>query len=228
MGITYPKYHSNDKFSIAALPISCFGKVGGVSTAVKKTRGPYAKGTAKREEIIERAIDAFGKTGYHGTSMREIATACGLSQAGLLHHFPSKEAILLAIVEYRENVHPDAPEQGNSPDARRAGTMAQVLLNEKNEALTRLWANLVGEATDPAHPAHEYFKNRYRGLRALNSEIEAAENDRSKPNAEDAIKAQLLIAIWDGLQTQWLLDEDFDMKPAFEYALKMLSAYSAK
>jgi AcrR family transcriptional regulator len=199
-----------------------------VNTEAKKTRGPYAKGTAKREEIIERAIEAFGKTGYHGTSMREIATACGLSQAGLLHHFASKEAILLAIVEYRENVHPDAPGHGNSPEDRRAGSMAQVLLNEKNEALTRLWANLVGEATDPAHPAHEYFKNRYRGLRQINTEIEAAEHLRTKPNAEDAFKAQIAIAVWDGLQTQWLLDENFDMKPAFEYALKMLSEYTAK
>ena len=204
----------------------CFGKVGGVTTEAKKTRGPYAKGTAKREEIIERAIEAFGKTGYHGTSMREIATACGLSQAGLLHHFASKEAILLAIVEYRETVHPDAPDAANSPEARRAGSMAQVLLNEQNEALTRLWANLVGEAMDPAHPAHDYFKARYRGLREINSSLEAAEHNRAKPNAEDAIKAQLVIAIWDGLQTQWLLDEDFDMKPAFEYALKMLSEYT--
>ncbi|MEY2946360.1 MAG: hypothetical protein RL243_1137, partial [Actinomycetota bacterium] len=61
-----------------------------------------------------------------------------------------------------------------------------------------------------------------------NSSLEAAEHNRAKPNREDAIKAQLAIAIWDGLQTQWLLDEDFDMKPAFEYALKMLSEYTAK
>lgn len=86
-----------------------------MSTEAKKTRGPYAKGTAKREEIIERAIDAFGKTGYHGTSMREIATACGLSQAGLLHHFASKEAILLAIVEYREPYTPMLPSTATAP-----------------------------------------------------------------------------------------------------------------
>ena len=195
----------------------------------RKPRGPYAKGTAKRIEIIEKAIEAFGKTGYHGTSMREIATACGLSQAGLLHHFPSKEAILLAIVDFRETTQSDAPDSATRADLTwQEAALEQVRSNEENEALTRLWATLVGEATDLAHPAHDYFKNRYRSLRAAHGEIQAKEHDRATPNSEDAIKAQLLIAIWDGLQTQWLLDEAFDMKPAFEYALKMLSSYSAK
>jgi AcrR family transcriptional regulator len=195
---------------------------------VRKPRGPYAKGTAKRVEIIAKAIEAFGKTGYHGTSMREIATACGLSQAGLLHHFQSKEAILLAIVDYRETTQSDSPVTGETTDLTwQVAAMEQVRNNEENESLTRLWANLVGEATDPAHPAHSYFKNRYHAFREAHTAIQAAENDRETPKPEDAIKAQLLIALWDGLQTQWLLDETFDMKPAFEYALKMLSEYKA-
>ena len=193
----------------------------------RKPRGPYAKGTAKREEIIERAIEAFGKTGYHGTSMREIATACGLSQAGLLHHFPSKEAILLAIVDHREHMHPDAAAEPNTLTWQET-SLAQVRFNEQNEGLTRLWANLVGEATDPAHPAHDYFKARYQGLRDMNTAQQATENQHTQPTDEDRFKAQLLIAIWDGLQTQWLLDESFDMKPAFEYALNMLKEYSSK
>lgn len=195
--------------------------------ATRKPRGAYAKGTAKREEILERAIEAFGRTGYHATSMREIAQACNLSQAGLLHHFPNKEALLLEIVQLRDNHHldPRTPEK-LSPKESKVRYLEQVQLNQEQEALTRLWANLVGEATDKAHPAHEYFKERYRRSRENFENVLATMNGREKPNREDELKAQLFIAMWDGLQNQWLIDENFDMKPAFEYAIDMFSSYS--
>jgi AcrR family transcriptional regulator len=195
----------------------------------RKPRGSYAKGTAKREEIIERAIDAFGRNGYHGTSMREIAAACKLSQAGLLHHFPNKESLLVAIVDKREREQMDSPEVANpTVETSLDRYLKQVTLNQKNVALTQLWANLVGEATDPEHPAHGYFKDRYNRSRARFADVMAKLNGRKKPNREDKLKAELFIALWDGLQNQWLIDEDFDMRPAFKYALEMFSKYSAE
>jgi len=193
----------------------------------RKPRGPYAKGTAKREEILDRAVEAFGKTGYHATSMREIAAACNLSQAGLLHHFPNKEALLLAIVDMRENRQFDSrPVEKLPAKDSTERYLRQVEMNQEQEALTRLWANLVGEATDPSHPTHEYFKQRYRKSRTNFENVSAQMNNRQTPNAEDRLKAQLFIAMWDGLQNQWLIDEEFDMKPAFAYALEMFSKYS--
>ena len=43
-------------------------------------RGSYAKGRAKRDEIVEVALDLFGQKGYDRTSVREIARLTGLSQ----------------------------------------------------------------------------------------------------------------------------------------------------
>lgn len=193
----------------------------------RKPRGPYAKGTAKREEILERAVEAFGRTGYHATSMREIAAACNLSQAGLLHHFPNKESLLLAIVDMRESRQFDSrPVEQLPPQGSTERYLRQVEVNQEQESLTRLWANLVGEATDPSHPTHEYFKQRYRNSRANFENVLAQMHNRETPNSEDKLKAQLFIAMWDGLQNQWLIDEDFDMKPAFVYALEMFSKYS--
>lgn len=196
--------------------------------APRQPRGSYAKGTAKREEIILSAIDAFGRTGYHATSMREIAAACSLSQAGLLHHFPSKEALLLAIVDYREVHQGDFREVKDIPlvDTWPDGPMAQARHNQESEQLTRLWANLLGEASDKDHPAHEYFKTRYRGTRTEFAQMFADLAKRSAPNSEDQMKAAVFTAVWDGLQQQWLLDEDFDMLSAFDYAIEMLGRYS--
>lgn len=187
-------------------------------------RGQYAKGELKREEILDRAVEAFGKFGYHATSMREIATTCGLSQAGLLHYYPNKEALLIALVDRRETEQSlEAPAQ---IELWVDYILKQEASNEKAKALTQLWANLVGEATDPAFPAHAYFVKRYSQTRKNFSEQIAVVNNRSNPTEEDKIKAALLTAIWDGLQTQWLLDPKFDMKRAFEYGVTMLSRYS--
>ena len=59
----------------------------------------YAKGLAKREEILSTALDVIARTGYGRTSVRELASAVGLSQAGLLHYFASKEQYGQALLE---------------------------------------------------------------------------------------------------------------------------------
>jgi AcrR family transcriptional regulator len=187
-------------------------------------RGPYAKGEIKREEILDQAVEAIGKFGYHATSMREIASACGLSQAGLLHYYPNKEALLIAIVERRE-----ATQTYIAPDEMDTwvnSLLERVDQNAKERPLTQLWANLVGEATDPAFPAHKYFVKRYRSTRSNFAQQFAKVNNHSTPTVEDDIKAALAAAIWDGLQTQSLLDPKFDMRRPFEYALVMLGRYS--
>lgn len=187
-------------------------------------RGPYAKGELKREEILDRAIEAIGKFGYHATSMREIATTCGLSQAGLLHYFPNKEALLLAIVERREAIQTHIPP--DEMDTWVNSLLERVDQNMEEKSLTQLWSNLVGEATDPAFPAHKYFVKRYRSTRNNFAQQFAKVNKHETPTAEDEIKAALATAIWDGLQTQALLDPKFDMRRPFEYAMVMLGRYS--
>nr|MYU47886.1 TetR family transcriptional regulator [Streptomyces sp. SID7803] len=67
-------------------------------------RRGYAKGRAKREEILDQAMAMFGEAGYRGASLRVIATRCGISHPGLLHHFPTKESLLLAVLEHRDAV----------------------------------------------------------------------------------------------------------------------------
>ena len=66
-------------------------------------RGSYAKGVAKREEILRTALEVVDRNGMRGTSVRELADAVELTQAGLLHHFGSKEELFLAILTVRDD-----------------------------------------------------------------------------------------------------------------------------
>jgi TetR/AcrR family transcriptional regulator, cholesterol catabolism regulator len=56
--------------------------------------------TSKLRQILQRAARLIFENGYEGTSMQDIADACGLTKAGLYHHVSTKEALLVAIMEY--------------------------------------------------------------------------------------------------------------------------------
>ena len=49
------------------------------------------------EEILDRAAALFAQRGFAKTSLADVAAAVGLSKAGLLHHFPSKESLHDAV-----------------------------------------------------------------------------------------------------------------------------------
>jgi AcrR family transcriptional regulator len=53
-----------------------------------------------RERILREASRLFAVRGYYGTSTRDIATAVGIRQPSLFHHFPNKEAIFQELLSY--------------------------------------------------------------------------------------------------------------------------------
>src|SRR5687768_6406808 len=53
---------------------------------------------ATRQKALDVALDMFGRKGYEGTSLREIAESLGVSKAALYYHFPSKDALLVTLV----------------------------------------------------------------------------------------------------------------------------------
>lgn len=53
--------------------------------------------------IVDAAVRLFVRQGFHATTTREIATEAGLSVAGVYHHYPSKERLLVTILELTMN-----------------------------------------------------------------------------------------------------------------------------
>jgi AcrR family transcriptional regulator len=167
----------------------------------------YAKGRAKRREILDEAMALFGKAGYRGASLREIAARCGLSHPGLLHHFPTKESLLIAVLKHRDDV--DGARLfggGTGLDALR-GLIDLAAHNATRPGIVELFTVLSAEATSPSHPAHEYFVERYRTtVRDFERAYERARGDGTlRAGVEPAAAARQLVALMDGLQIQWLL-----------------------
>lgn len=62
-------------------------------------RGRHAGYDDQREMILEHAAALFARRGYPGTSMNQVAEACGLSKATLYHYFADKYTLLVSIAD---------------------------------------------------------------------------------------------------------------------------------
>ncbi|GIT79133.1 TetR family transcriptional regulator [Leifsonia sp. LS1] len=176
-------------------------------------KGSYAKGIAKREEILSRALEVFADKGYRKASLREIAESVGLSQAGLLHHFSSKEELFSEVLRKRDEVDTGTAALDDQWDDAADGLVRVVRHNADVPGLVQLYATLSAEAADPDHPGHGYFIERYRKIVAgLEQHVRAEQEAGRMTTAVDArTVAQLGIAVADGMQVQWMLDPSADM-----------------
>ncbi|GAA1282617.1 TetR family transcriptional regulator [Planotetraspora silvatica] len=170
----------------------------------------YEKGRAKRREIIDRAVTLFGEAGYRGASLREIAARCGISHPGLLHHFPTKESLLLAVLEHRDEVDGKwlSIDGATGMESLRR-LVGLVSLNAARRGIVELFAVLSAEATSATHPAHDYFVERYRTSVDTFEQAYTRARDEGilRPGIDPGTAGRQLVALMDGLQVQWLLDD---------------------
>lgn len=173
-------------------------------------RGPYARGIAKREEILDVALDLFSRKGYDRTSVREIARLTGLSQTGLLHHFSSKEELFTEVLRRRDARNEQEYVDNYGGVVNADGLVSIVRRNSDEPGLVRLYVTMSAESTAADDPGHEFFEARYRKLRAdLASDIRSRQVAGEVAGDLDAdALASLLVAAADGMQVQWLLDPD--------------------
>ena len=57
-----------------------------------------------KEKIFDVSLDLFSKKGYDSVSLREIAEEVGIKKSSIYSHYSSKEAILMDVFEYFENI----------------------------------------------------------------------------------------------------------------------------
>jgi AcrR family transcriptional regulator len=166
----------------------------------------------RRAEILTAARDVFAERGYRGASLAAVAERVGLTQQGVLHYFPSKDALLIEVLRQRDQM--DKPTVPHEP-AGLHDVERLVAFNATQPGIIQSFTVLSAESVTDNHPAKPFFVERYRGVRARIAEAIRDELGDELPaglTAEGA--ASLLIAVMDGLQVQWLLSPDeLDMAP---------------
>jgi AcrR family transcriptional regulator len=96
--------------------------------------------SSQRERLLAAAVDHVAGHGVTGLSLRELAAGIGTSHRMLIHHFGSKEGLLVEVVR--------------SVEARQREALAELMAasdGSLDEAGRRFWARL----TDPTLDPHE-------------------------------------------------------------------------
>ncbi|TVZ02714.1 TetR/AcrR family transcriptional regulator [Trebonia kvetii] len=163
---------------------------------------------------MRTALEVFAEHGERGSSLKEIADRLGMSQAGLLHYFRSREELFVAVLAERDAI--DAEQTRDSVTSPGEAVARTAEHNMKTPGLVDLFITLSAASIDPAHPAHEFFTGRYADLEATVADgMRRGQADgRIRRDVEPAELARLLLAVSDGLQVQWRLNPGIDMARA--------------
>nr|WP_276610586.1 TetR/AcrR family transcriptional regulator [Kineococcus siccus] len=184
-----------------------------------------------RAEIVQAALRVFAEKGFAGTTLETIAKLVGLTRPGVLHHFPSKDALFEAVIADQEEwarrryLGDDAP-VADDPLATLRSLVPFIGRDDDSRVRLQMVQMLQGEAVS-GHPAAQRFarqrlSNVRRQVRArLHQAAEAGELRRDLDL--DAL-ATLVSSAINGLQAQWLLDDQVDTAAAFETLVTTLSA----
>ncbi|WP_421735955.1 TetR/AcrR family transcriptional regulator [Cellulomonas sp.] len=192
----------------------------------RRARQPRQATTERRAEILRAAANTFGSKGYKNGSLAEVAEQVGITHAGVLHHFGSKEQLLVEVLEYRDKEDVRDLEGQHIPGG--LGLFQHLVrtarMNVGRPGIVQGYSVLTGESVTENHPARGWVTDRFRVLRGeiTDAVIAVGEGKVSRETADCAASA--IIGVMDGLQVQWLLDEDVDLPTSTQFAIEAILA----
>ncbi len=188
-----------------------------------------AETLVKRTEILRAAAATFGAKGFKNGPLAEIAEQVGMTHAGILHHFGSKDQLLLEVLKRRDADDVADLEGAHMPEGAELfrHLVRTAFANEARRGIVQAYAVLSAESVTDDHPGRPYFEERYRTLRREIADAFTAicvERGITAPSTLDLAVASIL-AVMDGLQVQWLLTpDDVQLAEASAFAIEAIAA----
>ncbi len=160
-----------------------------------------------RERILEAAAQVFAKSGYHGASVDDIATASGGSKGGIYFHFPGKREIFFALVNrFADRLLSDAREsiESRQSGAHKAGAVIESTL-ETFASHAKLAKVLLasGVGLGPAFDESLLrLHDRFAGL--IRERLDAAVEDGSIPALDTTLASYAWMGALNEIILRWL------------------------
>ena len=177
-----------------------------------------AKGEDRKQRILDVAQRLLTRKGWRNTTLAQIAGEAGVTPAGLLHHFESKEQLLHAVLDAR-----DLDDDSHADRARDLLVEIARVADRFNRAPEMLgtFTVLLAESILPDAPLHDRMLARQREAIDIVAElIRLGQADgRYRTDIDPSIKAVEILAFVHGMETIWLLDPSIPLSEVFkEYA----------
>lgn len=185
-------------------------------------RGPYSKTPARRAEIVRAALASFAEHGYERASLRDIAARADVTHAALLRHFASKDELLLAALSQRDVDDEELAHRIMQSRVPAERVLSTVLADEfAHPEHQRNWLAITVAATNPEHPAHEFFIARRERMRSHLSSGRLPTAAAGEEITADE-KVTMMMAMMDGLRIQALLDPTRPTLPLLETFMRLI------
>jgi len=189
---------------------------------------PYAtllaKGEDRKQRILDVAQRLLARNGWRNTTLAQIAKEAGVTSAGLLHHFESKEQLLHAVLDARDIDDAEHAYQHTGDLAEAIASAAERFY--RSPELVGTFAVLMAENIAPDAPLHDRLVARYRAAVEIIAErIRLGQSEgRYRQNVNPVIKAVEILAFVNGMETSWLLDPTIPLTDVFrEYSRSLAS-----
>jgi AcrR family transcriptional regulator len=166
------------------------------------------RGAWRRDRILTATIRLVARNGGRGTSLAEIAGEAGVTQQGLLHYFASKEALLHAALDVRD----ERDAVSRDPDWRGLEFLDAIVDRiggwRAEPDMVGMFTLLLVENLGEHAPLRERLAERYELVRNEYADaIRAAQAAGSaRLDIDPDLKAIEVIAFLNGLETSWLLN----------------------
>jgi AcrR family transcriptional regulator len=177
-----------------------------------------AKGEDRKQRILAIAQRLLTRNGWRNTTLAQIAGEAGVTPAGLLHHFESKEQLLHAVLDTRDFDDDTHADRGGD----LIGEIAQVADRfTRAPELIGTFTVLLAENILPDAPLHDRLLARHRAsVDIVADAIRRGQSaGRYRTDIDPAVKAVEILAFVHGMETIWLLDPSIPLSEVFkEYA----------
>ena len=183
-----------------------------MATQGRGRRGPYAKTEVRRAEIAAACLALVVQRGHQEVTVPEVAERAGVTEATVTYHFPTKDHLFIAALE-QADLDDGLPAHFDTLTdiTQHLRLIIQAPAGHPNRL--RLFTVEMANATDPDHPAHSWLLQRSQTVRQVFADMlrHLQAHGEAHPDIEPERFARQLIAVWDGLQIQWLAQPDFDL-----------------
>jgi AcrR family transcriptional regulator len=183
---------------------------------------------AMRRRLLEATVECLVERGWSGTSTTLVAKRAGASRGALLHHFPTKSALVLAAVEHLSEVrgrelHDAAALLPQGPLRTRAvlGMLAGHFTGPVFSAALELW---VAARTDAGLRAAVGPLEQRIGRETHRETVELLGVDESRPGARELVQATLDLVRGLGLAAT-ITDDAVRREPILDHWAEVLDSW---
>lgn len=149
-----------------------------------------------RDAILDTSTKLFSQQGYNGVSIRDIAQACGLTNAALYYHFKNKEDLFLAMLQRDHekamaSLHEAAHSAGDlHEDLQRLVALYSEITCARRQSFQTLWRDLRSIEDVRGHKMLGEMRSKFLG--PLEERIAQAQADGEIKPGEARLYARLL------------------------------------